>query len=84
MSSLSDHHRELKDGVGKCSVPMWAGGCPNGFCDEDAYGERPECGTWYNHAIGEEMRDDGKYAGYVPALACPGHGGPDKPENMTT
>lgn len=23
---LSSHHKELKDGKGKCSVPMWQGG----------------------------------------------------------
>jgi hypothetical protein len=61
MSRLSNHHQELNaEGIGKCSVPMWSGGCPAGFCDMDAYGERV----------------NNRYDGYVPALACPIHGGP--------
>lgn len=66
MAVCNKHHLELDaNGVGKCSVPMWGGGCPAGFCDEPAYG-RP-------------LPDNG-YDGYVPGLACPGHGGPMKPE----
>ena len=62
MSSISRHHRELNEqGTGKCSVPMWLGGVPAGFCAKDAYGEPTE---------------ESDYEGYVPALACPGHGGP--------
>jgi len=69
--------RVLTDGVGRCSVPMWSGGCPAGFCDEPAYGppERDKhgrssygdfvAGRWVNH--------------YVPGLACPMHGGPSAP-----
>jgi hypothetical protein len=34
--------------------------------------------------MNEEMRDDGRYNGYVPALACPGHGGPAKPQITAT
>ena len=34
MSRLRKHHEELNaEGVGKCSVPMWSGGGPAGFCD---------------------------------------------------
>lgn len=68
----------LKDGVGKCSVPMWQAGCPAGHCDKDAYGKRPKCETWRNPDTGREFRIDGKYAGYVPDLACPDHGGPSR------
>jgi len=78
VSRLSDHHIKLTQGVGRCSVPMWRGGLDAGFCDEKAYGERPPCKLWRT-AYGEVRRTDGKYAGYVPALACPSHGGPDKP-----
>lgn len=64
MAQIGRHHRELTDGVGKCSVPMWMGGLPAGFCDEPAYGEQTKRGRLtYNH--------------HVPALACPGHGGPE-------
>jgi len=59
---LNKHHKELnKQGVGKCSVPMWMNGTPAGFCDKPAY----------------SLHEGGKYAysGYVPALACPLHGG---------
>lgn len=76
MSRLSKWHEELNaEGVGKCSVPMWSGGCPAGFCDEPAYGNRlpTKIRTRWD---GVELADDGGYAGYVPALACPGHGGP--------
>lgn len=76
MSRLSDHHQKLnEEGVGKCSVPMWSGGLPSDFCDRDAYGERP-AGKTFTRWDGHEFRLDGKYAGYVPALACPAHGGP--------
>ena len=76
MASMSKHHQELTNGVGKCSVPMWMGGCPAGFCDKLAYGNRPECKTYYNYAAGEYQRFDLKYNGYVPGLACESHGGP--------
>lgn len=60
------HHRTLTDGVGKCSVPMWMGGCPAGFCDQPAYGEPTTHGQL-------------RYEQYVPALACWRHGGPMGP-----
>ena len=72
----SKHHRELKEGVGKCSVPMWCRGLPAGFCDETAYGKPTPCATYRNALTGATERVDGKYSGYVPGLACPGHGGP--------
>lgn len=63
MPRCSDHHMTLnKDGEGKCSVPMWRGSAPAGFCDRVAYGVY-------------EYREDG-YQGYVPYLACFVHGGP--------
>ncbi len=74
---MSEWNKKLTNGVGKCSVPMWSMGCPSGFCDADAFGERPECGTY---RVNENIfREDGKYSGYVPGLACPTHGGPEKP-----
>ncbi len=77
MATLSKHHRELDaEGRGKCSVPMWMGGCPSGFCDAEAYGERPKCQELRDGYTGRPFRVDGKYDGYVPALACPAHGGP--------
>lgn len=67
MACLSPHHKQLNEhGEGKCSVPMWSGGCPAGFCDEPAYGEQTVAGKK-------------RYTGYVGALACPGHGGPERP-----
>jgi len=75
MSALWGHHRQLTNGVGKCSVPMWMEGCPAGFCDAPAYGERPRSPE-YRNAYGDRFRADGKYSGYVPGLACVGHGGP--------
>jgi hypothetical protein len=70
-------YRELNElGEGRCSVPMWSGyGDPAGCCDKPAFGERPE-GKTHTRYDGFEWRDDGLYAGYVPGLACPIHGGP--------
>ena len=60
---LGERHKAVDEyGRGLCSVPMFRGeGVPAGFCDTEAYGER-------------DSRT--QYDGYVPALACPGHGGP--------
>lgn len=76
----SECYHVLKDGVGRCSVPMWRWGVPAGFCDEPAYGVRLPCKEWRNAYTGEMVRDDGRYSGYVPGLACPTHGGPRGPE----
>jgi len=65
MACMNKHHQELTDGVGKCSVPMWSGGCPAGFCDLPAYGKQ----------IPQPYRQ-----AYAPGLACPFHGGPIKKE----
>ncbi len=67
MAQLYKHHKELTDGVGKCSVPAWSGGCPAGFCDEDAFGVKTP---------------NSNYSGYVPALACVKHGGPPNPRKI--
>ena len=77
MATLSTHHRELNEmGEGKCSVPMWRMGMPSGFCNAPAYGEQPRSRMVWNAGVGEYQRADGGYNGYVPALACPIHGGP--------
>jgi hypothetical protein len=76
MASMLEHHQKLTNGVGKCSVPMWAHGCPAGFCDQPAYGDRPPGREWRDAYTGEMKRFDGRYNGYVPGLACPAHGGP--------
>ncbi len=76
MAVCNQHHKELNEsGEGKCSVPMWMDGVPAGFCDEPAYGEPTKSNT-YRDYYGEIVRVDGKYSGYVPFFACPGHGGP--------
>ena len=54
----------------------WMGGCPSGFCDQPVYGERPPSRQWQNAWSGEWHREDGKYNGYIPGLACEAHGGP--------
>lgn len=65
--------------MGKCSVPMFISGLPGGFCDRPAFGKRPPCGEFRDAHTGEMRRLDGRYNGYVPALACPAHGGPPCP-----
>jgi hypothetical protein len=67
MSELSPHHKTLTDGVGKCSKPMWRNGLDAGFCDEPAYGA-------------QQRGSQEWIMMYVPALACPGHGGPKRPK----
>lgn len=76
MAQLQQHHKELINGEGKCSVPMWCYGLPAGFCDRDAFWYQLP-GRVFRDRFGERFREDGKYAGYVPALACPNHGGPE-------
>lgn len=76
MASTLNHHHELTNGVGKCSVPMWMRGCPAGFCDATAYGPPVPSPTWRDAYTGEIKRLDGRYNGYVPGLACEAHGGP--------
>ena len=78
MATCTNLHKEVNEnGIGKCSVPMWSMGLPAGFCDKDAYGERSDCKIYRNAWTGDEFRADNKFAGYVPFLACPGHGGPE-------
>lgn len=74
-----EHEDAITGVVGRCSVPMWMNGLPSGSCGKTAYGRRPDESTFWNHAAGEEQRLDGRYAGYVPDLACPAHGGPTMP-----
>jgi len=71
MARCTTHHKELKNGVGKCSVPMWSGyGMPAGFCDKDAYG--PMDKQWHR----EREWVTGGYVTSASFLACPIHGGP--------
>ena len=72
--TLSKNHRELdEDGVGKCSVPMWRDGFPDGFCDALAYGPQEKGQRRY----GEVSLAWGKwFDGYCSGLACYDHGGP--------
>jgi hypothetical protein len=78
VSSTCDHHHNLTNGVGKCSVPMFMGlGSPAGFCDKPAYGKPTKSPTFYSYVHHRDVRVDGRYHGYVPGLACVGHGGPE-------
>ena len=81
MSTLSECHKVLNEkGEGKCSVPMWCGGMPSGFCDEPAYSNHKGGKYYDNPRTGDRIFLDGSYGGYVPALACPNHGGHKKEE----
>lgn len=64
--------------AGRCSVPMWMAGCPAGSCGEEAFGIYIDGPTFRDAWSGEVRRMDGKFRGYVPDLACPKHGGPEK------
>jgi hypothetical protein len=76
----NERHRKVVNGLGLCSVPMWCGGLPAGFCDKPAYGTRPAGKGWRDPSTGEIHRFDGKYNGYIPGLACRSHGGPSLSE----
>lgn len=84
MACLKDHHRVLTDGVGKCSVPMWQNGFPNGFCDKPAFGNFIPGEQWFDGHTGRVLRYDGKFNGLVPGLACEDHGGPERYDAMNT
>lgn len=73
---MKSRYKLDESGEGLCSVPMWMGGCPAGFCDKPAFGERPQCREFRDPYTGELFRQDGRYNGFVPGLACPSHGGP--------
>lgn len=77
MASLEKRHEVLVDGVGACSVPMWCGGLPAGFCEAPAYGrQEPDQMRYVTWSEGW-----GKYfPGYCSGLACYNHGGPKAPE----
>lgn len=84
MASLNEHHKHLTDGVGKCSVPMWMGGCPAGFCDEPAYGPQEPGQTRYGdygpgYVNGRWFAGGVFSPGYCSGLACHAHGGPAAP-----
>jgi hypothetical protein len=81
MTTMCQHHKKLTNGKGKCSVPMWVAGMPAGFCDKDAFGEPSKDGWYKNRITGGRFRLDGRYDGYVPGLACAGHGGPQRPND---
>lgn len=79
MATLSEHHQELNEyGEGKCSVPMWRCGLPAGFCDKPAYSEHKGGKYYVNPRTGDIVFFNGAYGGFVPALACPFHGGKTK------
>ena len=59
--ALTEHHKALAGGVGRCSNPVWdLHGRPVGFCDSSAFGRQTQ--------ILPEV--------YCAGLACPRHGGP--------
>lgn len=79
MSCTQDHHHKLTNHSGKCSVPMYRGGFPDGFCDKPAFGDYIDTKERYPRGPHRGERMDNKFDGYVPGLACQGHGGPPCP-----
>lgn len=79
-AECQEEHDDAANGVmGRCSVPMWMGGCPAGTCTHKAYGVRPPSRMLRDAWTGRTYREDLRYDGYVPGLACPIHGGPEAP-----
>ena len=71
MSVMWECHKKLNEmGEGKCSLPMWMGGMPAGFCDKPAYG--------FETKEHEELMRCRNESQFIPGLACPAHGGPKK------
>lgn len=64
--------------AGKCTAPMWMGGCPAGYCGKPAWGRYIPGETFRDAWTGQVSRRDGKFHGFVPGLACQDHGGPDE------
>jgi len=82
MASDKNHNHVNGKGEGKCSVPMWSGGCPDGLCDKPAYSKH-KGGKYSNDPYtGERLFLDGTYGGFVSGLACVGHGGLTKEEAL--
>ena len=77
MAICANNNKELdENGEGRCSVPMWIDGVPAGFCNKVAYGKPLPYETI---VVGNrKVRVGAGYDGYVPFLACPEHGGPEK------
>lgn len=74
---VQEHENACNGVLGKCSVPMWSMGCPAGTCENKAYGNRPFSRMLRDAWTGRAYREDLRYDGYVPGLACPVHGGPN-------
>jgi hypothetical protein len=56
---------------GKCRVPMWSMGVPDGFCDAPAFGEQHPKAILYAQGYSDRNR-----VPYCHGPCCPAHGGP--------
>ena len=72
MSVLFKHHIPKCGIAGKCSVPMWMGGTPHGFCDREAYGEQ----YTGRHTPPQYMGCYGRPKPFATGYCCDWHGGP--------
>jgi len=79
---MAEHDGAVAGVLGMCSAPMWMGGCPAGICGRKAYGVRPPSRMLRDGWTGQTYREDLRYDGYVPGLACSAHGGPEAPSDM--
>lgn len=76
MAQTSEWMKKTFHGI--CSVPMWRGGFPDGFCGKPAFGPYIDGPKFRDAYTGRTARLDGKFDGFVPNLACPCHSGPDE------
>ena len=72
MSRIGPEHEPVCGATGKCSVPMWSSGSPDGFCDRPAYGQQ-YTGRWYTGAAPKP---------YATGMCCDWHGGPSATSNV--
>lgn len=80
MSRIGEQHRAKCGVEGKCSVPMFGGYGPAGFCDRPAWGQQYDFGSGYEDpswlAPGQWAGGGGRQRPYAPDLCCDHHGGP--------
>lgn len=67
MARIGEEHAAKCGVTGKCSVPLFGGYGPEGFCDRPAYGEQ------YQGRLSQFFGNN--RAPYAPSLCCKIHGG---------
>ena len=76
---MTEHYHPWKGG--KCRVPMWSMGAPDGFCGDEAFGEQlPTAVLYRDRGYAPHAAPYGRKIPYCHGPCCPGHGGPRQDE----